>query len=292
MEVVNINNNEQKSLEIKINNDDYILNLGINKDKNKFCFLIRSKNVFELNYYKFETTYTDLIHKNKFFNAFETLEEIFEEFYKLLSEKKNVTINFENEQKIIKINFEFTLFTKTKKFELLLEKIESSNDTIQNQNEKIKEQELRIKELENSIKEYKTNNDLLNKILEELSIIKNKINFIIVDIDSKIIKNQSELYLIINTLKSIYQKEPKFKLLFRASRDGEKVADFHKHCDGISNTLSIMEGVKGYSFGGYTESKWDSVSGCKGGNNQFLFSLDRMKVYMGTGGTSICCGTN
>ena len=52
-----------------------------------------------------------------------------------------------------------------------------------------------------------------------------------------------------------------------------------------------MQGVKGYTFGGYAEVTWDSSSGCKSGKNQFLFSLDRMKIYMGTGNNSICCGT-
>ena len=114
-----------------------------------------------------------------------------------------------------------------------------------------------------------------------------------IDIDSKIIKSIKELDLIKDTLRNIYKKDTKFKLLFRASRDGETVKSFHEHCDSIPNTLSIWQGIKGYTFGGYTESVWDSYSGHKYGNNQFLFSLDRMKVYMGkNGSTSICCGTN
>jgi len=147
------------------------------------------------------------------------------------------------------------------------------------QNEKIKEQKLKIKELETSLQEYKANKEILISILNEVKEIKNKIDAIcLFDIYSKIIKNKSKLDLIKNALKSIYNKEVKFKL--------------HQHCDGISNALSIMKGVKGYCFGGYIESKWDSTSGCKYGNNQFLFSLDRIKVYMGNkGSTSICCGT-
>lgn len=286
-------NNEQKNFEIKINNENFIFNLGLNKDKKKIMFLIRTKNVFDLNYYKLESSFEELIKINKFFNAFESLEEIKEEFDKIISDSKNVTFTFENEKKIIKINFDFTFFSKSKKIELLLNKIELSNDIMQEQNDKIKEQEIKIKDLENSLQEYKANNDILKKILEEVKEIKIKINSLyIFEIDSRIIKNKYELDLIKNALKSIYHKEPKFKLLFRATRDGERVSDFHKHCDGIPNTLSIMEGIKGYSFGGYTESTWDSISGCKPGINQFLFSLDRMRVYMGRGNTTICCGTN
>ena len=285
-------NCDEKNYEIKINNEEYILNLGLNKDKNKISIIIRSKKVSELNYYKLEKTYDELISSNKYLNALDSLEEIKEEFDKIFSEQKNTIFNFQNDKKSMKINIGLTFGTKIKTIELLLDKVELSIDIIFNQNEKIKEQEIKIKKLEDELQEYKINNNTLKKILEELTDIKSKINSLtILEIDSKIIKTRSQLDLIKFTLINIYHKEPKFKLLFRATRDGERVSDFHKHCDGIPNTLSIIEGVKGYSFGGYSEATWDTTSGCKSGKNQFLFSLDRMKVYMGTGNTTICCGT-
>ena len=284
----------EKNFEIKINNEEYILNLSLNKDKNKLSIIIRSKKVSELNYYKLEKTYDELINSNKYLNALDSLEEIKEELDKIFSEQKNITINYENEKKTIKISFGLAFGTKVKTIDLLLDKVEISVDIIFNQNEKIKEQEIKIKKLEEDLQEYKTNNDILKKLLEEVTEIKSKINSLtIFEIDSKIIKNRSQLDLIKFTLINIYHKEPIFKLLFRATRDGERACDFHQHCDGIPNTLSIMEGVKGYSFGGYTEATWDSTSGCKSGKNQFLFSLDRMKVYMGKEkNTCIHCVTN
>ena len=286
-------NCDEKNYEIKINNEEYILNLGLNKDKNKLSIIIRSKKVSELNYYKLEKTYDELINSNKYLTALDSLEEIKEEFDKIFSEQKNITISYENEKKTIKISFGLTFGTKVKTIELVLDKVEISVDIIFNQNEKIKEQEIKIKKLEEDLQEYKTNNDILKKLLEEVTEIKSKINSLaIFEIDSKIIKNRSQLNLIKFTLINIYHKEPKFKLLFRATRDGERAYNFHQHCDGIPNTLSIMEGVKGYSFGGYTEATWDSTSGCKSGKNQFLFSLDRMKVYMGNQNTTIHCENN
>ena len=104
-----------------------------------------------------------------------------------------------------------------------------SIDIIFNQNEKIKEQEIKIKKLDDSLQEYKTNNDLLKQILSEITEIKSKINSLaIFEIDSKIIKNRSQLDLIKNALINIYQKESTFKLLFRASRDGERFSNFHQ----------------------------------------------------------------
>ena len=64
------------------------MNLGINKNENKLFILIKSKNIFEVNYYQFESTYEELLISYKFFNAFESLEEIKEELEKFFSEKK------------------------------------------------------------------------------------------------------------------------------------------------------------------------------------------------------------
>ena len=151
-------NCDEKNYEIKINNEEYILNLGLNKDKNKISIIIRSKKVSELNYYKLEKTYDELISSNKCLNALDSLEEIKEELDKNFSEQKNTTFNFQNDKKSMKINIGLTFGTKIKTIELLLDKVELSIDIIFNQNEKIKEQEIKIKKLEDELQEYKINN--------------------------------------------------------------------------------------------------------------------------------------
>ena len=163
MEIIGENRNE-KNYEIKINNEEYLLNIGLNKDKNKLNIIIRSKKVSELNYYKLEKTYDELINSNKYLNALDSLEEIKEELDKIFSEQKNTTFNFQNDKKSMKINIGLTFGTKIKTIELLLDKVELSIDIIFNQNEKIKEQEIKIKKLEDELQEYKINNDTLKKI--------------------------------------------------------------------------------------------------------------------------------
>ena len=159
-------NCDEKNYEIKINNEEYILNLGLNKDKNKISIIIRAKKVSELNYYKLEKTYDELISSNKYLNALDSLEEIKEELDKIFSEQKNTIFNFQNDKKSMKINIGLTFGTKIKTIELLLDKVELSIDIIFNQNEKIKEQEIKIKKLEDELQEYKINNNTLKKILE------------------------------------------------------------------------------------------------------------------------------
>jgi len=51
------------------------------------------------------------------------------------------------------------------------------------------------------------------------------------------------------------------ELKCRASRDGFKASDFHSHCDGISNTLTVIKAKSGNIFGGFTEQEWQSKGG-------------------------------
>ena len=64
-----------------------------------------------------------------------------------------------------------------------------------------------------------------------------------------------------------------FKLLYRATRDGFQAASFHARCDNKPATLTIIRTTKGYIFGGYTSSAWDSTGIYKADPNAFLFSL-------------------
>jgi hypothetical protein len=70
-------------------------------------------------------------------------------------------------------------------------------------------------------------------------------------------------------------QENTWKLLYRGSRDGFRVSDFHGKCDNQSNTLTLIETTKGFIFGGFTPIPWDSSNGYKSDNSRksFLFTL-------------------
>jgi hypothetical protein len=55
--------------------------------------------------------------------------------------------------------------------------------------------------------------------------------------------------------------DQRWKLKYRASRDGFDASDFHSHCDVIANTLTIIEVKSGNVFGGFTEQEWHSKDG-------------------------------
>ena len=50
-------------------------------------------------------------------------------------------------------------------------------------------------------------------------------------------------------------------------------ADFHRKCDNIRNTLTIIKSSNGNIFGGYTDIAWDSNNVWRSDQNAFLFSL-------------------
>ena len=122
-------------------------------------------------------------------------------------------------------------------------------------------------------------------------------------------KNYIELSFNSNTLFKEYEKENlikllreginsknniniiKLNLLFRATVDGDNNKAFHKCCDNISPTVSIIQTKKNFIFGGYTDHVWDSFSNCVETNNTFMFSLNKNKIYPGKKGCAhIHCG--
>lgn len=71
-----------------------------------------------------------------------------------------------------------------------------------------------------------------------------------------------------------FPKDQKWKLAYRASEDGFSAVDFHRKCDNLPNTLTIIKSDKGYIFGGFTSSLWNKVPyGFVRDKNAFIFSL-------------------
>jgi hypothetical protein len=66
----------------------------------------------------------------------------------------------------------------------------------------------------------------------------------------------------------------RLELLYRASRDGFKAADFHRLCDNKGATVTVIRSNEGYVFGGYADQSWNSSSHVAS-TSAFLFSLVR-----------------
>ena len=105
-----------------------------------------------------------------------------------------------------------------------------------------------IDSLKKEIDELRKENQYLKKCLEihfgisfnfnldELSSLLNEINKY-----SRIITNEKDLYLILRGIKTTMNKKVnKFKLLMKASVDGDSSSVFHQKCDNIHFTLTLV----------------------------------------------------
>ena len=81
------------------------------------------------------------------------------------------------------------------------------------------------------------------------------------------------------------------KLLYRKSTHGDSYSTFHNLCDNKGSTLIFIKSKEGFIIGGYTPSSWESKGGWKEDNKSFLFSLTDNKVFRNLGKVkSIFCG--
>jgi hypothetical protein len=123
--------------------------------------------------------------------------------------------------------------------------------------------------------------DMINRILEEIN---KRGSFTLPEFEidgllkeSHIVKDIEEELLIGDMITIL--KTKKYRLLFRASRDGDSANKFHSICDNSNNLIILVQTNKGLRFGGYTSNKFKVSSHMKYDNNAFLFSLDLKKVY-------------
>lgn len=79
-------------------------------------------------------------------------------------------------------------------------------------------------------------------------------------------------------LKQIYEwtEGKDMKLLYRGTKDGMSVNDFHNKCDDQGPTINLFKNEKGYIFGGYASIGWKSNGGQVPAPESFLFTLTNM----------------
>ena len=65
----------------------------------------------------------------------------------------------------------------------------------------------------------------------------------------------------------------KWQLKYRATRDGFGADSFHRKCDGIPNTLTVIKSEHGNIFGGFVEKAWSSSDKSVVDPKAFIFSL-------------------
>ncbi|CAF0815814.1 unnamed protein product [Brachionus calyciflorus] len=92
-----------------------------------------------------------------------------------------------------------------------------------------------------------------------------------------------------------FDRNSKFKLVYRATHDGFSAANFHQKCDNISSTLTIIQTTTGEVLGGFTEQTWAPSASYKNDPNAFVYNLknnNRYKLKIKNIKQAIYCHTN
>ena len=282
--------NKEKSFQITSNKNNLFEVILINEEPH---LLIKASFNSSIQIINFEERFSlETIKKNPFFNYYESIDEILEELFSLIENKK-VSIIEENKQ----VNLVFGLpIHKIKELKFLIkekgksdkEKIEELYDIVLN----LKKENSLLKE------ENKNNKKLIEDLIKRMEINENKINIIenenkkileekvkdlkLKEIDSNILTNYENLELINKRLKNseiLKNKKIDYKLLYRASRDGDEAKKFHEKCDNKRQVLAVFKTTKGLIFGGYTEVGYKGKGGAIIDNKAFFFSCDLKKIY-------------
>jgi hypothetical protein len=144
--------------------------------------------------------------------------------------------------------------------------------------------------IENSIKEINIINESITKsnlyIKKQIKFssnedeIINKIKtFGNINSGFDIIKNIEDKKMISDWIKLYTNLD--FKLLYKVSRDGDRISTFIEKVAGKSPTLIIIQSKSGYTFGGFTSVEWNMKGSYsyKRDENAFIFSIDKRKKY-------------
>ncbi len=97
-------------------------------------------------------------------------------------------------------------------------------------------------------------------------------------IDSMIIKNENIAKMLKNWINP--NNDINFELLYKATRDGDSINDFHLKCGNNSPTICIIIRDSGEMIGGYTTIPWiNEDKAFISDENAFFFSVDSKEKY-------------
>ena len=206
--------------------------------------------------YRLTVSINELKNSQIFFKQFSSPEQIITALSKIITSSNNIEIK-ENE-----------IIIKFKNF--LEEEISL----------KIPEEIYNIELLYLNLKKLQIENENLKNIIINNVPNKNEINKKSENrIKNSVILKDDEDVMIKNWINN--NKPLSFDLIYKATRDGDDVKDFHKLCDEISPTLTIVRAKNGNRFGGYTSCALTKNSSDQAINDPsaFVFSIDKKYKY-------------
>lgn len=240
------------------------------------------------NEYIFKDTYQNFL-SNKFYLPYESIEEIKQYISSLISNntkiKENNKITKRNDSLLLEIPaplgkanslfFELKLNLNYIVNNLInqLSILNSDYINLKKEMNKMKkdfENKINLLELENKNKTLEIKN-LKEKIFHEQQI--NDLS----DSDIILLDERKSIIKMINPSSDLNTYN--FKLIFKASKDGDSPNAFHSLCDNKGPTIIFIKINNGKRIGGYTSISWNSKDEFEEDENAFLFSLDKKEKY-------------
>ena len=178
------------------------------------------------------------------------------------------------------------------KLNLFLKKKLNKDEIIQNLFEKINNLENKINILINNDKKKDYCIELLEKRIKKLEDkekqneiefqnIKKKSSYLEEIKESSII-NINEINMFLDEFQkhdNFKNKKIDFKLIYKATKDGNLLKNLHDKCDYKENCIVFIKDNNGKRFGGYTQIGFSSENEEKKDNNAFVFLLDSKKIF-------------
>ena len=309
-------NDDTKYFKTSLSIDEINFDIELNCQNELLIIRINKQHLILQNFYEKTFSKQELDELNKYFLLFDNILEVFIKFVDLFKnnlfkgELKEEEINL----KVETILIDFSLIIPKKESIEMNEFMKQINEENIELKRKIKELEKeksqkQIEEIKPNIKNKKRQIKKkiiifllimfcfiqiitlakLNKIIEKFNFknefFENNLKYLKDQIDeindnsfySSILTSIDEKNMISNWINPF--TKIKYKLLFRASQDGDSMETFHEKCDNKGPTLILIKSKKGKRFGGYNPLSWDSSYTYKNHPFTFLFSLDKKKKY-------------
>ncbi len=186
-------------------------------------------------------------------------------------------------------NTEYTDLTSTKeKLKINIENLKKTTSSVQvdvDYNKKeMEEINVQLKELNESI----SKNDPIFSALENDFLQLKKQYVSLGGPEEDIPKMEDDMSIntskIINSIKEIELLErwlgrKIFKACYKSSASGLSILNFHKGCDKVGPTITIIKTDDGDILGGYTKNTWGGRQDKKPDNSAFLFNLSKQTKF-------------
>lgn len=149
--------------------------------------------------------------------------------------------------------------------------LEQKNSVLREEIDKLKNANF---ENEQVIKQKSLNDELIQRLLQKSSLENCLVSFS--DIVHSTILNIDDLMFI----NKCFQTKIGLRLLYKSSRDGNSVQQFHQNCDKKGPTITFIKSGD-FVAGGYNDFSWTSEEQVyKASSESFLFSLNRKRQYL------------